>query len=256
MKLKLLYPAKPINYKGELSAHINQHFGENVIPLYKELGLKGHNGLDLGAIDGSPVYAAHDGIVTFTGEDGSGGLGVVIRTKDMFEYNGGNFLMKSIYWHLLPNSFKVKPGDEVRAGQVIGLADNTGMSTGSHLHFGLKPIYQGEKDWQFYNADQNNGYHGAIDSEPYFIGYANQSFYFLKDLKYRDKSDDIKELQRILKGYGYFQHEPTGHYGDITAKAVLVFQLLNKVSSIAELYFLRGRSFGPKSRKKLNELLK
>lgn len=87
MRLKLLYPATPTNYKGELFPHISQHFGENLVPLYAQLGLKGHNGLDIFAPDGAPVYAAHDGIVTFTGEDGSGGLTLVIRSNTWYDYD-------------------------------------------------------------------------------------------------------------------------------------------------------------------------
>jgi len=41
----------------------------------------------------------------------------------------------SWYFHLQPNSVKVNVGDEVRQGQVIALSDNTGRSSGAHLHF-------------------------------------------------------------------------------------------------------------------------
>src|SRR3990167_10111528 len=124
MKLLLLYPTIPNIYQGKSYAHINQRFGENAISLYRELGLNGHNGLDLFATDGYPIYAAHNGVVTFAGDDGTGGLGIVIRTNEKFEYKGGEALIKSIYWHLKKDSIGVKYGDMVTAGQLIALADN------------------------------------------------------------------------------------------------------------------------------------
>ena len=160
--LELYYPVK----KPDLI--FNQRFGENATDLYKKWGLKGHNGIDFFAPDGFPVYAAHDGEVVFSGEDGSAGLGVVIRTLEPKDYGENKVFFKTIYWHLKVGSIKVKAGDKVTAGQLIALADNTGQSTGSHLHFGLKPTLQGEAEWTWYNIEQDNGYLGSIDPEPYF----------------------------------------------------------------------------------------
>lgn len=166
-RLELWYPIKnPFS--------ITQKFGENLIPLYKELGMIAHNGIDAYGAEGQPIYAAHDGEVTFTGEDGSGGLGVVIRTLEPLEYKDtatGQAFFKTIYWHCQKGSFLVKPGDLVKAGEQIASCDNTGMSTGSHLHFGLKPIKPGEENWQWFNLEKDNGYMGAIDPLPYFNGY-------------------------------------------------------------------------------------
>lgn len=162
MKLQLYYPTKPVGF--------NQRFGENATSLYHDLGLAGHNGIDFFAPDSTPVRASHDGTVTFSGDDGSGGLGIVIRTDEQFEYLEGTAYFKSIYWHLKTGSIKVKASQKVKTGDLIALADNTGMSTGSHLHFGLKPVKKGENDWTWANSEQNNGYFGAIDPEPYFTG--------------------------------------------------------------------------------------
>ena len=62
-KLKLQYPVDPF--------YITQRFGDNAVETYRNLGLVGHNGIDLRAEDGHEVLAAHDGVITFTGEDGS-----------------------------------------------------------------------------------------------------------------------------------------------------------------------------------------
>lgn len=168
MKLTLYYPMKPYRPGGK--------FGVcppgKVCEYYRNvLGLKGHNGIDVPCDTGTPVYASHDGTVTFAGEDGSAGMGVVIRTHEKFDYEKGQAYFKTIYWHLKKDGIKVKAGQKVKAGDLIALANNTGFSTGSHLHFGLKPVYKGEKDWEWWNAEQDNGYKGAIDPDPYFVGY-------------------------------------------------------------------------------------
>jgi murein DD-endopeptidase MepM/ murein hydrolase activator NlpD len=163
-KFELYYPVRPM--------WINQQFG-NPNAKYKTVGIPSgkHNGIDFYADDGDKIMAAHDGEVTYAGEDGASGLLVVIRTLEKFPYEGKQVYFKTLYCHIKKNSFKVKPGDIVKAGQVIALADNTGFSTGSHLHFGLKPVRRGEKSWQWYNLKQDNGYNGAIDPNPYFTGF-------------------------------------------------------------------------------------
>ena len=59
---------------------------------------------------------------------------------------------KTIYWHLI-KEIPVKVGQKVQAGDVVGYADNTGFSTGDHLHFGLKPQEKGENDWTWVNIE-------------------------------------------------------------------------------------------------------
>ena len=71
----------------------------------------------------------------------------------------------------------VKTGQKVVAGDLIGYADSTGLSTGDHLHFGLKPQAWNETDWSWFNVEQGNGYGGAIDPTPYF------NHFFAEDAK-------------------------------------------------------------------------
>lgn len=172
MKLQLYYPVKPV--------HINQKFGEIAnLQYYKDHGLTfiGHNGIDFQAYHGQPVYATHDGMAYYE-VDNAQGDGFVIRTNQAFDYNNEQVYFKTIYWHLCSaNDPKFKPllptdgnGYLVKAGQIIGYADSTGLSTGDHLHFGLKPQLNGEPNGSWYNIEQNNGYLGAIDPNPYFNG--------------------------------------------------------------------------------------
>lgn len=244
MKLKLYNPLK--------SMALTQGFGfggtdPSMLSVYQKMGLgNGHNGLDYWAIDGTPVYATHDGRVTFAGYDGSGGLGIVIRTNEEYEYGEGKSYFKTIYWHLKKDSLVVTGGQQVKRGDKIGEADNTGMSTGSHLHFGLKPIARGENDWTWFNTEQNNGMLGAIDPTPYFLK-------FQQEMKLGQTYNIIREMQEFLKQLGFFKARATGFYGLMTAKAVLEFQKKYCNLSVYEQYILAGTKAGPKTLDALNQ---
>ena len=156
-ELDLYYPTKP--------HRVNQAFGENANSFYASLGMKGHNGIDIGADMGTIVRAAHDGTVEYAGGELKEVIGVTIVTDKEYAYKDGTAYYKTIYWHLL--SVAVKYKQKVRVGDVIGYADNTGMSTGSHLHIGLKPCTK-QGDFIIENLEQSNGYFGSIDPAPYW----------------------------------------------------------------------------------------
>ena len=252
MKLILHYPTKPY-FAG-------QKFGECMLSIcakYKEMGLLGHNGIDSGAFHGQPIYASHDGIVTFAGEDGSGGLGAVIRTHEAMEYKDKTAFYKTIYWHLKTGSIRLKASQEVKVGEIVGLADNTGFSTGDHLHYGLKPQYQGEQNWEWWNAESDNGYKGAIDPMPFFSGkFAVDMFRhaFSKDLQFGTEGDDVRALQTILQGLGFFpiEQETTQFYGRITEQAVKEYQKQNNIISWGNPVLTGFGRAGPKTRASLN----
>lgn len=242
-KLKL---ANPLKYFS-----INQGFGENGTPYYAQLGLKGHNGLDLFALDGTPVYAAHDGTVTFSGDDGSAGIGIVITTDQDYDYNGKPTRFKSIYWHLKKGSLKVVASQKVKTGDMIAEADNTGMSTGSHLHFGLKPVLQGETAWSWENVEQNNGYKGAIDPLPYLPSKR----YFDTKLKRGDDSQQVAKVQAFLiRTKRLPPQQELGHYGPLTQEAIYKLQLEHCNLTWYEKNIMRGNTIGEKTLKVLNEL--
>ena len=113
------------------SRRINQHFGENP-ETYKPFKLPGHEGIDLYAPEGANVYAAADGVVTQVGHPQGHPYGLQIRLR----HKAGNQTFYTIYAHL--SQTFVKLYQEVKAGDLIGLADNTGNSFGSHLHLTLK----------------------------------------------------------------------------------------------------------------------
>lgn len=99
---------------------------------------------------------------------------------------------------------------------------------------------------------------GAMYLIPKTPGSENKPTHtFTKPLKYGMKNDaDVVALQNILKYEGIFPTTipSTGNYLDVTAKAVLQFQRKYAVDSEQELARLGGRTVGPKTRAKLNDL--
>lgn len=143
------------------------------VKLYPLLGLKGHPGFDCYAPDGWIVRATHDGIVKEIQTEIERGLGVGIITEDMRDLgSNGNHYIKTRYWHL--KQILVSMNQKVKVGDILGLADNTGLSAGSHLHWECKPIAY-LPDNTYYNVFQNNGYVGGVDITPYLSGmYADE----------------------------------------------------------------------------------
>lgn len=86
-----------------------------------------HQGLDLGGRRGSPILAAHEGVVIYAGQ-GFRGYGKMV----MIEYDSK---WASLYAHL--DRIDVREGDRVYGGDVIGKMGRTGRATGVHLHFEL-----------------------------------------------------------------------------------------------------------------------
>ena len=80
-------------------------------------------------------------------------------------------------------------------GDVLAESDNTGLSTGPHLHFGLKPVAKGEQSWIWFNVEQKNGYLGAIDPLPYFNGLYAYDAFTLRDIL----KQPISSAQKVLK---------------------------------------------------------
>jgi len=83
-----------------------------------------HTGIDIACRYGTPVYAAKEGKVLYTGI--RFGLGKTVILEHEFGY-------RTVYGHF--SSIKVEKGDWVRKGEIIGFSGTSGRSTGPHLHF-------------------------------------------------------------------------------------------------------------------------
>ena len=97
-----------------------------------------HDGIDLRAAVGTRVYASKGGRVIFAGRRGGYGKLVGIEHEDNFT---------TWYGHL--SRIRVKVGQIVNQGKVIGLSGNTGISTGPHLHFEIRYKGRSEKPTKY-----------------------------------------------------------------------------------------------------------
>ena len=97
--------------------------------------------MDLRAIFRTPITAMADGeVIRVETDPESGPYGIHVRLK----HEHDNATYKTVYAHMIQT--QVAMGDLVPAGSVVGLSDNTGNSSGAHLHITLKKVGQGS-DW-------------------------------------------------------------------------------------------------------------
>ncbi len=104
---------------------VTSPFGKRLHPISGKW--KMHHGIDYAGATGTPVYTVTSGVVISAGVNG--GYGKEVRVK----HPGG---MISQYAHL--HKIRVKRGQRVSRGRVIGTLGSTGYSTGPHLHFGVQ----------------------------------------------------------------------------------------------------------------------
>jgi murein DD-endopeptidase MepM/ murein hydrolase activator NlpD len=91
---------------------------------------KPHLGIDLAGPKGTPILAAHDGVVIYTGRGFKGyGKMLMIEGKDGWA---------TLYAHF--SKILVSEGDTVKQGQLIGEMGRTGRATGTHLHFEVRNL--------------------------------------------------------------------------------------------------------------------
>lgn len=185
-------------YRPTDSARITQGWGENracvrpngtvfgtpnVCPpgsqsVYESMGMLGHSGVDIATWTGEEIYHA----ATFAGwwrseVDARGGIGVDVVSYEPLFFSGavpaeirdtanvvaGGFthFVKMRYWHL--SQALGHERKHITVGSVIGLAGNTGVSSGPHLHFAPKWCLPDGR-----GVGNDNGYVGAFDPGPYY----------------------------------------------------------------------------------------
>ena len=113
----------PVSYK-----RLESPFGNRTAPTAGASSY--HQGVDLSANEGTPIYASRGGQVSVATYGSAAGYYVKINHLDGFS---------SIYMHM--THYVVSAGQNVSQGQVIGYVGKTGVATGYHLHFGI--MYNG-----------------------------------------------------------------------------------------------------------------
>jgi hypothetical protein len=114
---------KSVAWKGDHP--ITSYYGWRTDPI---TGIRSfHDGVDVSMPIGTELYATVNGKVRLATTDSYGGKYIQIQTSD-----GRG------HWCLHLSEFKVKAGDMIQKGNLIGLSGNSGHSTGPHTHFGLQ----------------------------------------------------------------------------------------------------------------------
>ncbi len=111
----------------EKITRISSPFGMRKHPILRKYKL--HTGIDYSAVWGTPIFAGGDATVKFLGR--KGGYGKVITLEH-------HERVISLYAHLSKFAKKLKVGDKVKQGEIIGYIGNSGRTTGPHLHYEIK----------------------------------------------------------------------------------------------------------------------
>lgn len=108
----------PVN--GEISSG----FGMRRHPITRRSSF--HSGIDIRSQSGTSIVSPVDGVVVSSRR--AGAMGREIRIQS------GNLVL--VFGHL--SAYRCRPGQKIRAGQVLGLVGSSGRATGPHLHFSVK----------------------------------------------------------------------------------------------------------------------
>ncbi len=135
--------------KKVIEGVVTSRFGGRHHPL--EGVFKVHQGIDVSAVVGTPIYSPTDGTVAAVFTHISGGLTLVLRSDcGLIRYG---------MCHL--NTVPLEEGDEVRKGEIVAYSGNSGRSTGPHLHYSVKT------GGKWYGEQYVGG--SYVDSEKYLV---------------------------------------------------------------------------------------
>lgn len=144
MQNPLVNPSLYVNYDN-----FGQNRGDHI-----------HAGIDLASYGykNIPIYAAQAGTVIAAGYNG--GMGNHVKIKH------GNSGIETTYMHMVTGSLKVKKGDKVGKGQLLGKMGTTGNSTGVHLHFEIRLNGKAQNPGPYFKKDFKNNCGSSWDGEP------------------------------------------------------------------------------------------
>lgn len=120
--------AMPINTFNKITGETTGYCGSG----------NSHTGIDFAAPTGTPIYAAHDGVIVKTYDNATNCYGSCNSTQAVgigFRIDNQDGTI-SMYMHMSKRE-NLSRGTSVKAGQLLGYVGNTGSSTGPHLHYGM-----------------------------------------------------------------------------------------------------------------------
>lgn len=144
---------------------------------YHAFGVKAHDGADFVLPSGTPILAVDRGEVVRSGEGDYGVTAVVAHDWG-----------KSYYGHLSTVSARLNA--PISKGEVLGYSGSTGLSTGPHLHFGMKLL----------KSDARNGYFGKVDPLPYLGRSSVVSDFAVKEISWKV---NWKKGDEVMLGYDF-----------------------------------------------------
>lgn len=187
MKLEFSYPCRPF--------HITQEWGV-YNEAYKKFGFTHHNGLDFNRGLNESVYGLRMPIkaeVVWKGyQKGGGGWMIGFHTTEEYHDTNGRLGYVEFYFMHLDSEPVANVGDILDRGDYVGLADNTGFSTGPHTHFLTRWIDKNGK-----HLDHNTA-RDTFDPTPYWDGTYAETWSYWKTAIFFIKNGFYKLAQQIL----------------------------------------------------------
>jgi len=126
-KGKRLQKISLLSVPVEKITRMSSPFGMRKHPILKTYKL--HSGVDYAAVWGTAVFAGGDATVKFLGRQGGYGNVIILEHHQR---------VTSLYAHLSKFAKKLKVGDKVKKGEIIGYIGQSGRATGNHLHYEIK----------------------------------------------------------------------------------------------------------------------
>ncbi|MFC1647148.1 peptidoglycan DD-metalloendopeptidase family protein [Patescibacteria group bacterium] len=176
----------PFDGKHPISLEFGERYEDQTLidKVLTALKLQGHDGIDFDIPMNTQVVAVDDGVVEKTSD-------VMIGTSIVIKHSWG----RTYYGHL--DKILVEDGQVIEKDQIIAESGDTGISTGPHLHFSIKPD----------GSDIRNGYGGKVDPMKFLVYEKKGEVVFSTN---GDKQEqviswdiDVKKGETITLGYEY-----------------------------------------------------
>ena len=176
---------EPLKWPTDPNASITSYFGPRTAPT--EGASSYHQGIDIEATQGTPIYATESGII------------IVREYKDL----NGNWIKidhgngyESLYLHMSSFEEGLGVGSEVAKGTIIGYVGNTGVGTGPHLHFAIK-LNGSYIDPLLFKYDNGKGsgtggFGSAIDASSASTGGTGAASYYAKVATWNEVTEIVE----------------------------------------------------------------